>query len=471
MKLLGHIRSSLRNRPSRRMRICRSLPILFGLSLSPLSGFCGQVASVRATDFWQPFQPGIEELLANGKTAEAERRLQNEAAEAEKKFGKEDPRILESLESLARLSLAGGDKKRIEGIVSRISRLQPWNWQVYVDMGLLHEEMGDHEKAIGFLDGAVALKPEDYKVYLALGQIYRMQEKWSLSIKMLGLAKDFCPRCADIYLNLGYTDLAAGRDQEALKQFEELRKLDPASFRGYHHLGAYYQLKGKYGIAEKFFKQALALLGDGATPDWDMYHASSHLADIYISEGRYAEAEALYLRLCSALEKSPDPGWRSLLLLKTADFYRTMKRFDQAEIFYRRAAAAFDEKSIGDNENDYTAVEPLVSLADICLLRGGKSEARSYCERARLLLKKMPHYSNLPLLCRLSELYAAWGQGVQADEIAGQALFAMDYALPNPKTKIDALKSLIKIYEGLGKMSESRSLAQRVETLEKDGPQ
>jgi tetratricopeptide (TPR) repeat protein len=92
------------------------------------------------------------------------------------------------------------------------------------------------------------------------------------------------------------------------------------------------------------------------------------------SEGRYADAESLYLRALAAWEKNPDPRGQARTMNNLAVVYRAERRFDDAEALYRKAL------TLGSVAPE--AATTLNNLAELYRLRGDVPRAEETVHQA-----------------------------------------------------------------------------------------
>ncbi|MGE0200162.1 MAG: tetratricopeptide repeat protein [Candidatus Melainabacteria bacterium] len=135
---------------------------------------------------------------------------------------------------------------------------------------------------------------------------------------------------------------------------------------------------GDYAQAEKQYQYAVAagetMSGKKGAGTSKLGQALNNLAEIYRIQGRYAEAEPLYLRAIQVKEKALGNTHPSLATSYNglADLYRAQGRFTQAEPMYL-SALKINEHPLRANQRQ--VANTLTSLADMYRQTGRNREA------------------------------------------------------------------------------------------------
>ncbi|WP_442943563.1 tetratricopeptide repeat protein [Nostoc sp.] len=161
-------------------------------------------------------------------------------------------------------------------------------------------------------------------------------------------------------------DLAIKYTYKALELQKELRLEENIATR-LNNLAYLYESQGRYSEAEPLYIQALALWRQLlADEHLDVATCLNNLAGLYESQGRYGEAEPLYIQALAL--------WRQLLgnehpsvatsLNNLALLYYSQGRYSEAEPLYIQALDICEQQLGVNHPNTVTVRENLVDLRD-----------------------------------------------------------------------------------------------------------
>ncbi len=118
-----------------------------------------------------------------------------------------------------------------------------------------------------------------------------------------------------------------------------------------NQLAALYHSQGKYNEAEPLYRRSLSIvekqLGENHP---DVANSLNNLAVLYQNQGKYNEAEPLLLRSLSILEKQLGENHPNVAtsLNNLAGLYKSQGKYNEAESLYRRSLSIW-EKQLGEN--------------------------------------------------------------------------------------------------------------------------
>jgi ATP-dependent Clp protease ATP-binding subunit ClpC len=276
--------------------------------------------------------------------------------------------------------------------------------------------------------------------------------------------------------------------------------------------GGYLRQQGRYMQAEQYLRQSVALceslLGSNFTDPYSMVLFSSldELASVYDEQGRYVEAELLYLRTQSFTEQMFGQTHRSTptCLNDLAVLYRHQGKYEQSEQFSERALALF-EHILGPmhpavtwalnnlawsyyHQGKYEQVEPLLqraltidvqaygedhpevasdldSLARFYYYQGKYEQAESLLLQAQALRERhlgSTHAYTATTLENMADLYREQGKYEQAEQFYERALAIYDQTLKAKHPNIaHILNGIANLHCKQGKYEQAESLYQR----------
>jgi tetratricopeptide (TPR) repeat protein len=143
--------------------------------------------------------------------------------------------------------------------------------------------LDDSEAAIGAYRKALEIAPDRDDLHIQLGNAYTSLERTGLALAEYELAVKVNPIAANRY-SLGQGYLAVGQYDQALRQFEQVRKQEPRDPYGSFGLGQVYAKQEKFSEAAAAFREAIAIKDDY----WDAY---SELGYVLADSGELGQAQ------------------------------------------------------------------------------------------------------------------------------------------------------------------------------------
>ena len=361
--------------------------------------------------------------LIQKKYAQAEQPLQRATALAEQAFGSDDPRLWDPLHLLASAYI--GQKK----------------WP---------EAEALYRRCIAIFEK----HPESNRVYLPT-----LLEGLALMLKSQGRYEE-----AEAILRRAAELPAAPHAQNVLRARELIRISDQQRAR---------KEKEK---AEESIRQALELLQDADATDLSVHGSLRLIAQYYASTSRNSEAEALYLRLLSGQEKSPEPArsGRTSTMQALGELYLREKRLDEAEQMFRRALATVGE--LGESSSFVTA-GLVTRLANIAEARGRYAEAeeilRKELEREEREGKlDSPGWPGYPFaLLKLARFYTTMNRYEEAEALFRQILARQEENLGPDDRRLElALTEYARLLRKMHRTAEAAALEERAKRLRQKPP-
>ncbi|TAE83429.1 MAG: tetratricopeptide repeat protein [Oscillatoriales cyanobacterium] len=229
------------------------------------------------------------------------------------------------------------------------------------------------------------------------------------------------------------------------------------------YLAKFYKSQGRYSEAEPLFLQALQVdrlalpedhprLGDRLTT----------LARFYEFQGRYLEAEKLYLEALEIDRRSlPQYDFSLAIALNNlAGLYRSQGRYSEAELLYLQAVE-IDKRALG--EDHPSLATRLNNLALVYKSQGRYSEAeRLYLQALKIGRRSLleDHASWAIAINNLAGLYRSQGRYSEAESLYLEALEIHRRSLlpeDNPRLAT-GLNNLAFLYKSQGRYSEAEPL-------------
>ena len=199
----------------------------------------------------------------------------------------------------------------------------------------------------------------------------------------------------------------------------------PAVAASLNNLAELYRSQGRYADAEPLCQRSLKIWEVRLGPDHLNVAASlNNLASLYESQGRYADAEPLYKRSLEIREakQGPDHPDVAIILCNLASLYRSQGRYAEAEPLHQRSLEIREAK-LG---TDHPAVaNSLNNLAELYRVQGRYADAEPLYQRS-LKISETRLGTEHPLvatcLCNLALLYDNQGRYADAEPLYKRSL-------------------------------------------------
>ena len=223
-----------------------------------------------------------------------------------------------------------------------------------------------------------------------------------------------------------------------------------------------------YVRGEKDYKDAL-VTAERSGSDWKIVHSLNELAEFYRSSRRYKEAEPFYLRAKSIAESKGLRDQLAKSLNGLGSVYSQANRYSEAETCYKRAIEI--DESIAralESENPQLATD-LGNLAELYRVQGRFAEAEPLYERSRGIYQRTASYENVGIsLNNQAVLYASQNRNEDAERFFQASIAQFEAAPARPEYVANTFMGLARLYSNQHKYPEAEHhLKKAVTTLEK----
>jgi len=250
--------------------------------------------------------------------------------------------------------------------------------------------------------------------------------------------------------------------QAALREADNFGPLDPRLAASLNNLASLYLLQGKYSQAEPIFLRALEIQEKILSPNHPEIAAIlNNLGELYNAQGKYDRAEELFQQALEIREKTlgPDRQEVSTSLKNLAQLYYTKGKYSTAEKLYQRSLS-IQVKALGA-ENPVVA-ETLNELAKLHAAQGNYGLADTTYKRALALQENaygVEHPKLAETLNNIGRFYMELGRYTRAEPFLKRALDMNEHFLGQDNLKLAAsLNDLAELYKILGSLTSAESL-------------
>ncbi|MBE0598421.1 MAG: tetratricopeptide repeat protein [Desulfuromonadales bacterium] len=166
-----------------------------------------------------------------------------------------DPDYVPALLPLARLQRSAGNLEGALELLQQATTLQPGNPEILSELGIALDQLERFAEAEQLHLKATAHRPEIASTFNNLGFHYLQRERYEQAIPPLQKALRLDPRNEMTRNNLAVGYLLMGEAERALQLFKE----SVGEAAAWNNIGYLYMTQGNRKLAEKAFREALAL--------------------------------------------------------------------------------------------------------------------------------------------------------------------------------------------------------------------
>ena len=268
--------------------------------------------------------------------------------------------------------------------------------------------------------------------------------------------------------------------QELIQQTKQQRGAkDPLLATLYTRMGEIYQRRRERGeyqdykteqaLAIEYFRKAIELQKELGL-EMDLAYSLNNLADLYESQGRYSEAEPLYMQALELRKRLLGEEHADVAnsLNHLAGLYEYQGRYSEAEPLYAQALA-LRKRLLGEEHAD--VANSLNNLAGLYESQGRYSEAERLYMQALELRKRLlgeEHADVATSLHNLAFLYYVQGRYGEAESLYAQALALREHLFGEEHPDVTAsLNNLARVYYAQGRYSEAEPMLVQALALRK----
>lgn len=186
-------------------------------------------------------------------------------------------------------------------------------------LGVAYKREGKKEKALTVFQKSLSIDPFNYQILINMGRIYRDKgnlDKAEEHFKLASLiSKDYLA-----LVNLGSIYLGKDLHNQGIQELNKALQLNPYSFLAHYYLGNAYNDLKDYKKAIQNFKKSIAFNPDFAG-------AYNNLGYAYWNSGEYELAYELFVKAMNKNPELPDP------YLNIGNYFLIKKNKQQAENF------------------------------------------------------------------------------------------------------------------------------------------
>jgi len=179
-----------------------------------------------------------------------------------------DPAAVRAFRAGNRLMSRGGNRADLRALrrFQEAVEIDPYLWEAYYNMGVLHRRRGEMREAITALNEARRIQPGAREPLLALAEVQYALGERDEAISLLDVFVDVDPDAVEVRVAYATMLRERGRYDDALEQAREALIRDSSNVKALIEIGRVYRANEQYDVADLVFRKALDLTeeDDGA---------------------------------------------------------------------------------------------------------------------------------------------------------------------------------------------------------------
>jgi protein O-GlcNAc transferase len=307
-----------------------------------------------------------------------------------------------------------GDLKQAEHLYKIILKTYPDNVQALYFLGLIYDQLENHEFALKYFQSVIQIDPKNAGTYINIGNTFFREGLHKEAIKSYQKAIQINAELVDAYINLGKVFLSDHQHDEAIQCCQKALTFVPDQAELYSILGSAYQGKGQLNESLTYFRKALQQ--NSSYPD--IYN---NMGIVLHHMGQFNEAIKCYQE---ALKLNPNLNVAHINLGNTL---KEIGRFHEAIVSYQKALQL--------NPSSHDALN---NLGNVFKDMGLPDEAETYYRHAiQLYPNEVAAFQNLLMIMHYNPRYDA--QAIFHEHVQSAKQFMKPFAtviFPHKNSKI-----------------------------------
>lgn len=323
-------------------------------------------------------------------------------------------------------------------------QLNPNNYKAYNALGVMDLRSGDYDKARRNIERALELAPNYAVAIDNLGTVYLAEGDTSKAEYCFKKAISVNPNSSAAYYHLAQLEYASGNYAKCLTYINKCLAWRGCSSYAYNLRGDAYKQQGNEAAAIAAYKKAIEISPENLAP-------YANLAGIYETRKDYELALDSYKTILT-INPNAEP-----ILLKVADLYLDMGKYNESVAYYERVSAALKPEALKGLASAYYALA--MDLASKSHLVSDKKliEASDYLEKA---IKQSPN--DLELYLAKAKLSALLNSPKDSCESLNNILSSPCVGIDDYLIKGEANITLANFKEGFDNYREAIKYANSV---------
>ena len=217
-----------------------------------------------------------------------------------------------------------GEHQKAMNCYEKAIKIQPNNSAAYNNLGNTLKELGEYQKAISSYEKAIQINTNYVDAYYNLGIILSELGEYQKAMSSYEKAIQINPNYANAYYNLGNTLKELGEYQKAMSSYEKVIQINPNHIDAHNNLGIIFNELGENQKAMSCYEKAIQI-------NHNYIDAHNNLAIIFKELGEYQKAMSSYEKVIQINPNYANAYYNLGIIFKElGEYQKAMSSYEKA---------------------------------------------------------------------------------------------------------------------------------------------
>ena len=217
-----------------------------------------------------------------------------------------------------------GEHQKAMNCYEKAIKIQPNNSAAYNNLGNTLKELGEYQKAISSYEKAIQINTNYVDAYYNLGIILSELGEYQKAMSSYEKAIQINPNYANAYYNLGNTLKELGEYQKAMSSYEKVIQINPNHIDAHNNLGIIFNELGENQKAMSCYEKAIQI-------NHNYIDAHNNLGIIFKELGEYQKAMSSYEKVIQINPNYANAYYNLGIIFKElGEYQKAMSSYEKA---------------------------------------------------------------------------------------------------------------------------------------------
>jgi len=217
-----------------------------------------------------------------------------------------------------------GEHQKAMNCYEKAIKIQPNNSAAYNNLGNTLKELGEYQKAISSYEKAIQINTNYTDAYYNLGIILSELGEYQKAMSSYEKAIQINPNYANAYYNLGNTLKELGEYQKAMSSYEKVIQINPNHIDAHNNLGIIFNELGENQKAMSCYEKAIQI-------NHNYIDAHNNLGIIFKELGEYQKAMSSYEKVIQINPNYANAYYNLGIIFKElGEYQKAMSSYEKA---------------------------------------------------------------------------------------------------------------------------------------------